>query len=264
MKALKFIFFIFLCFTLLVFDKLNPEKTHIIRKNIIDALTPVITAISKPFSYLYYTSYKWSTLNQAKHIIDKVTYENELLKQKILLLQTIKKENQELSKLLNFHHNTSFQFVTGHVIADNYSPYVRSLIVEVNNPNIKNGQAVISAEGLIGYVIESGKNFCRVLLLTDMTARIPIQIEDHDYHAILAGNNTSRPELLYIPNDITVFPGMRVISSGESPLIPAGIPIGHVAAITDETIYVQPSIKMEKIKYVSIITHDKQEHTDAP
>ena len=57
------------------------------------------------------------------------------------------------------------------------------------NDGLTKGQGVLSHEGLIGRVIDTGKTTARVLLMSDVNSRIPVTIEGSQDRAILAGTN---------------------------------------------------------------------------
>src|SRR5207248_2486467 len=60
------------------------------------------------------------------------------------------------------------------------------------------GQAVITGDGLVGRLTEVGSRAARVLLITDLNSRIPVKIEGSNTGAVLAGDNSERPRLLYV------------------------------------------------------------------
>ena len=52
------------------------------------------------------------------------------------------------------------------------------------------GQAVVTGEGLAGRIAEVGDNSARVLFVTDVNSRLPVQVERTRERAILAGDNS--------------------------------------------------------------------------
>ena len=95
------------------------------------------------------------------------------------------------------------------------------------------GQAVADDRGLIGRIYLTGERTSWVILLTDLSSRVPVMIESSQRRAILAGDNTPTPALdldlaggTATPD--TAKPGDRVLSTGDGGLLPAGVPVGVV------------------------------------
>jgi len=116
-------------------------------------------------------------------------------------------------------------FITARVIADSGNAFVKSLLVEAGSlDRVQKNYAVIAGEGLIGRVIEVGKNVSRILLVSDMNSRIPVLIENTSQHAVLAGGNETSPTLEHLPASSGVDVGARIVTSGHGGVFPAGIP----------------------------------------
>ena len=99
-----------------------------------------------------------------------------------------------------------------------------------------------------------------MLLLTDATSKIPVQIERTKVRAFLTGDNTDYPRLVYFENQEPVQMGDIVVTSGMGGSLPAGIPIGIVGSISEDNgIIVQPFVHSSNINYVKII---KTSHTE--
>jgi rod shape-determining protein MreC len=71
--------------------------------------------------------------------------------------------------------------------------------------------------------------------------------------AVLAGNNTNRPALLYLGPRSRVEPGDRVLTSGDGGVFPAGLPVGVVASAGDGTVMVQPFVDWDRMEYLRLI-----------
>src|SRR3546814_10996914 len=96
---------------------------------------------------------------------------------------------------------------------------------------IEDGQAVLGRRGLLGRIVQTGERSARILLITDLNARIPVLVESSRHRAILGGDNTEQPELLYLPRDSKVAVGNRIITSGPGGMFPAGLPVAVVSSV---------------------------------
>lgn len=131
--------------------------------------------------------------------------------------------------LLNAVPDPSLSAVTAHVIGHANRPFLDTIILDAGrNHAIKPGEAVVDARGLIGRVYLVGDHTSWVILLTDLSSRIPVSIEPGHIQAILSGDNTGTPTLELSKQDIVLKEGQQIITSGDGGLLPAGLPIGTV------------------------------------
>jgi rod shape-determining protein MreC len=112
---------------------------------------------------------------------------------------------------------------------------------------------VMSGTGLVGRIAEVGGGTARVLLLTDLNSRLPIAFETTHERAILAGDNTDQPQIIYLPVHAKVAVGDKLLTSGDGGVFPPGLPVGTVAAIDGGTIRVEPSADLSRIDYLRIV-----------
>ena len=163
-------------------------------------------------------------------------------------------ENGALRELLRMAPDPRSRYVTARVVADNGGAFVRSVLVNAGaRDGIVQGQAAVTGEGLAGRVAQLGGRSAQVLLITDMNSRIPVMLADSRERAVLAGNNTNRPALLYLSPRNRVEAGDRVLTSGDGGVFPAGLPVGVVAVSDDSTVRVQPFVDWERMEYLRLI-----------
>lgn len=114
-------------------------------------------------------------------------------------------------------------------VSDINGPFVRALLVNSGRKDgVQKGQAVMSTEGMVGHIILAGETASRVLRLDDLNSRIPVKSERSDAVAILAGDNTNNPKLMFIEIGKDWQVGDKVMTSGDEGQLPRGLPIGEV------------------------------------
>jgi len=119
--------------------------------------------------------------------------------------------------------------IAARAIGESNGPFVRSLLLNVGSKDgVKIGNPVLSTQGLIGHVINTGPSTTRVLLLSDLNSRIAIESARSEATAILAGDNTAQPKLSFINQRENWAIGDRVISSGDDGALPRGLDVGVV------------------------------------
>lgn len=132
--------------------------------------------------------------------------------------------------------------VAARAVSDIKGPFVRALLVNAGtSDNIDAGQAVMSEEGMIGHIILAGSNASRVLRLDDLNSRIPVMSARSQSVAILAGDNTDNPKLLYVDAESDWLVGDQVMTSGDDGRLPRGLNIGRVSEARDGALRVEIS-----------------------
>ena len=109
--------------------------------------------------------------------------ENKILKEKVEDLETkdynsefILAENERLKETLN-ELNFSSNEILAKVIVDKQSPFLKSIIVNKGSKNgAELGMAVLDKEYLVGKIVELNFTTSRVLLLSDLNSKIPVDI----------------------------------------------------------------------------------------
>lgn len=248
------IILLFMASILLLVSFIRPQTTEGLRTNAADLFLPLFAVISQPFQTAADVISDVSGVAQMRAEIAQLQSENERLRewyQTALLLQS---ENQSLQALLNLKAEPQHRFITTRVVADSGSSYVKSFIVAAgSNDRVQKDHAVLAENGLVGRVIETGRNTSRVLLLTDMNSRVPILIEGSRQRAILAGTNDNLPILMHLPPDTVMEDGARVITSGHGGIFPPGLPIGRVEKTQTGDYFVRPFADMNRVTYVRVL-----------
>ncbi len=193
----------------------------------------------------------------------EVKYELDLLKSKDLSKQIILLENEKLKKIIDDYFITDSE-IFAKVLIDKDSPFLRSVVLNKGSKNnIKLGMAVLDEDYLIGKVVEVNFSTSRVLLLSDLNAKIPVTLEPGDAQAIMSGTGENDGILQYskenypekIDGDIIVF------TSGAGGLFKSGIPIGTIQN-QDSTNSNEKKVKFfsdfTQLKYVKVKSYSKE------
>jgi len=219
-----------------------------------DLMTPLLSAFSRPFQDAAAVIGNVSGFASLKAENEQLRAENTRLRewyQSALMLQA---ENQTLQQLLNLKPDPRHSFVTARVVADTGNAYVRTVLLSAGEDDgVAKGQAVLSGEGLVGRVIETGRSSSRVLLVTDLNSRIPVMVEGSRQKAILSGTNSDVPVLRHLPPDSEVREGMRIVTSGDGGIFPPGLPVGRVGAVQGISWPVRPFADLSRVTHVRVV-----------
>jgi rod shape-determining protein MreC len=258
LKALAQRFALFLlvatAIALLVIGKADIALTERLRAVVIDAVSPLLSALSEPVA----------AVHRLVDTVDNVVYvhrENARLREENARLlhwqevaRRLEQDNAALRRHLSLTSETPFAFVSARVIGDSGGPFVRTVLVNAGSRDgLRKGQAALGDRGLVGRIVETGQRAARVLLITDLNSRVPVVVGAERHRAILAGDNSGRPQLEYLPTVAPVAVGDRIETSGEGGVFPAGLPVGVVGGVGDGLPRVEPFVDLDRLEFVRML-----------
>lgn len=250
----SFFAFLFLAVALMAISKIGPEATGRLRAFVTDMAAPVLSVASAPFVAISDSIDNMTQIRSLRAENMRLAAENLRLKEWYEKALYLEAENQSLREFLNLKKDPDLAYITTRIVSDSGGSFVKSFLVPVGSRDgVRTGQAVLSGKGLIGRVTEVGKSSARVLMITDLNARIPVIIQDTHQRAILAGRNNEHLFLERLPPGSGMTLGTRVVTSGDGGLIPGGLPVGVISGIDGSVVEVEPFSDPSRISYVQIV-----------
>ena len=241
---------------LIILGKADAVLVERLRVAVSDAFAPILAAFARPLATLDAAiDEAWELINlRAEN--ERLREDNAELRHWEQVARELGAQNRALAEALKFVPHGEERSITGRVIADSGGAFVRSLLIDAGaRDGVAKGQAVVAGQGLIGRIAEVGEVSSRVLLITDLNSRIPVVVESTRDHAILAGDNSDLPRLLYLPSNLSLEPGTRIVTSGDGEAFPPGLPIGTVVAASEGAARIQPFANWSRVEYVRIIDY---------
>ena len=161
--------------------------------------------------------------------------ENKFLREKVKDLETkdynsefILAENERLKETLN-ELNFSSNEILAKVIVDKQSPFLKSIIVNKGSKHgAELGMAVLDKEYLVGKIVELNFTTSRVLLLSDLNSKIPVDILPNSIQSILSGTGKENGKIQYVKEETLIENENKVFTSGAGGIFKPGIPIGEI------------------------------------
>jgi rod shape-determining protein MreC len=251
-----FVLLVAFAFGLMLIGKPDSIIVSRLRMAVMDVTAPVINAVSRPIDAARETASDVRDYFALKAENEALKRQNDTLMEWQRVARELQAENASLRELLNFQTGPKVSFVTASVVADASSSFVRSLIVlGGTKAGVAKGQAAMTGAGLAGRVLEVGERSARILLITDINARVPVVAERSRDQAVLAGRNSDMPELLYLSRDNDVKVGDRIVTSGQGGVFPAGLPVGEVVSVTGGHVQVQPFVDFSRLENIRLIDY---------
>lgn len=234
-------------------DILVVERT---RTLLIDITSPILDALSRPASAISNGIGNVRELLSLRDENARLKAENQRLMHWQTVATRLEGENAVLHQQLNFIPEPDPAFITARVIGDVGAGFGHSMLLAAGTQDgVRKGQAVLSGEVLVGYIGQVGERSSRLLLLTDINAHLPVQLETTHTRAILSGDNKDMPRLDYLAGNANIQIGDRVVTSSSGAAFPPGLPIGTIASNVDGTYRVEPFVHRSQLEYVAIVDY---------
>lgn len=126
------------------------------------------------------------------------------------------------------------------------------------NAHVNRDDGVVNDGGVVGRVIEVGPLSSKVLLITDVTSKLPAVVQRGRWWGIANGTMT-RVKLQYVSQDAHLKVGDRVVT-GEGRSFHAGILIGTISRVEpaaagalDQTALLEPAVSFGSIDHVLVL-----------
>lgn len=224
-------FYVFLALSVILISLslISKDFSSLVKNTAYSVVTPVMKTVTAPV-YAVRDGFDMITdLTSLRAENEQLLQENQKLKDWYFAAQSLKAENVRLQSMVGYVDRLPEKFMTTRVIADVSDDFAQSYLLPIGEADgVEESQAVLSENAFIGRVVEVQDNFSRVMLINDINSRIPVLVEGLELRAVLAGNNDDKGQLLYLPKDHGVKPGMRIVTSGHGGLLPANLEIGVV------------------------------------
>ncbi|MGL5681779.1 MAG: rod shape-determining protein MreC [Marinifilaceae bacterium] len=132
--------------------------------------------------------------------------------------------------------------------------------------NVHEEMAVLSKEGVVGIVHNTGENYSTILPLINVNLKLSAKLKKNDYFGSLQwdGNNYRYSHLNDIPYHVQVSEGDTVVTSGYSYIFPEGELIGFVEEVSKEnpnflTIKVRLAVDFKNIRDLYVVENKEKE-----
>jgi rod shape-determining protein MreC len=180
-------------------------------------------------------------------------------------IESYRRENERLRALLDLRDNPrNYEAIAAEVIARDVTNWFSTITIDKGTRDgIEVKQAVITTQGLVGYVTEVGWNWARVnTIINNGTSAGGIVVRTQDV-AIVEGTFELQQDrfvrMTYIAADANIVTGDSIETSGLGGIYPRGILIGTITDIlpatqtVSQTAIIQPAVDFERISEVLVI-----------
>lgn len=171
---------------------------------------------------------------------------------------------RRLQTLLAFKEQYIAKTVAAQVIGTSGSDLSRTVTIDKGeDAGIQRDMAVMTADGIVGKVLNVWPTLAQVLLINDQSSGVGAILEKSRLQGVLRGTVNGEVVLERVMSDEQVPVGETLLTSGGDQIFPKGLPIGTVAKVSSGkdlflTVKIRPAANLSKLEEVLVLV-EKQE-----
>lgn len=204
---------------------------------------------------------------------DKLEEENDRLKEELTALREevhrskqLEEKYEWLSEYLELKmQNPQYKMKNAMVCGRESGNYGSVFMIDIGSSSgVAVGMPVVTGDGVLGYISETGVNWAKAVSLTESSSSIGAYDERSGALGILKGDYKLSTEgkclLTYIEEGSDIKEGDRILTGGYGSIYPRGLIIGYVTEIKTDpysrsiTAVVSSSAESQRISQVMVIT----------
>jgi len=169
-------------------------------------------------------------------------------------------ENINLKRLLQMKETIKYPTVAASVIGEDLSSWFRTLVIDRGaSSGLREGMAVVAADGVVGQIVKVTNSTSRVLLVTDHASGIAATIQRSRARGVVKGKGDGLCSLEFTTREEDVKVGDAVVSSGIGGVFLKGLPIGEVTMVKRgeygifQTVTIRSAVNMEHLEEVLVV-----------
>jgi len=239
------------------------------RTHYLDPVRSVLAVTTYPLHYL--ANLPFSAADSASEALasraelqqahDDYRLENLRLKGQLQKFEALEAENMRLRDLLDSSLKIGDQVLVAELIAIDLDPYKQQVLIDRGSSSgVFLGQPVLDANAVMGQVIHVSPMTSTVLMITDPTHALPVQVNRSGLRTIANGTGRiNELELPHLPNNADIHEGDLLVTSGLGGHFPPGYPVAQVTQVTREPgqpfarVLATPNAHLERVREVLLV-----------
>ena len=239
------------------------ERLEGVRSFLSVIVYPIQSLVSLPLDLTDQTFQLFVSYKELKKENVMLKKQAQLHKTDLLKLKNLEKENIRLRALMNKSYTLGEHVLAAELIGATYFPYEHVVLIDKGTHfDVKKRQPVLDTNGIVGQVIREYPLSAEVMLITDPSHAIAVEVNSNGLRTIAFGNGQyNELKLPFLPNEADIKVGDLLISSGLDSTFPRGYPVAIVTEIkqTNESfayILAEPTAQLDKIREVLVVLNE--------
>jgi len=187
--------------------------------------------------------------------------DNLALKARLQKLDALEAENMRLRDLLGSSFKIGDRVLIAELLSVDLDPYRQQVMINKGSTSgVFVGQPVLDANAVMGQVVRVNPFSATVLLITDASHALPVQINRNGLRTVAAGTGLiNRLELPHVQNNADVQVGDLLVTSGLGGHFPPGYPVARVGEVRREpgqpfaTVIAAPTARLDRSLEVLLV-----------
>jgi rod shape-determining protein MreC len=241
----------------------NRPDLWIIQAVLLTAVAPVQSGLAHSIAWIKSGWTDYFSLRDARSENERLRSERAQLERENRELHEKVRMMEQVTALKDWQSVSNYDGVQARVIARDSNMLFNTIFVDQGiSSGVVKDQPVVTADGLVGRVINSYPFSAQVLLITDErhgAGAIIGQLVEGRSLGVVNGKKEYLCEFRFIDPPKRVENGEQVITSGQDGIYPKGLLIGRVkrmdggAAVLPQAIDIEPAAQLGKLETVSIL-----------
>ena len=229
---LRCVLYSLLGLSLMIVDK-RYDHLGKIRRVLSIVAYPVQIAVASPFEGWDWFRESVSSRAVLRADKDKLQAQLRVAQFRLQRFEALEAESRRLRALRASTAGVTDRFVIGNVMDVDLDAFRERVLVDKGaQDGVFVGQAVLDTGGVFGQVARVGQLTAEVILVSDATHAIPVQVNRNGLRTIAVGTgDLARLKLPYLSTSADVVVGDLLVTSGLGGGFPAGYPVGSVAEV---------------------------------
>lgn len=222
---------------------------------------PIQSLTDWPMHHSKVTLESIKSLYNLKEENQRLHQEQLIYKSQLLKYEALEQENIRLRALLEKSFKLGEQVLVAELLSVNLAPFEHVVVADKGSRfGVHAQQAVLDAYGVVGQVYRSLPMSSEIMLITDPSHAIPVQINRNGLRTIAVGSGRiNRLILPYLANNTDIKEGDLLITSGLGGIFPQGYPVAVVEKIIPQPnkpfaeIYATPKAQLNRSRELLIV-----------
>jgi rod shape-determining protein MreC len=237
-----------------------------IRAGLTLLVTPILVAADIPAREVRQLEEIVNSRGEMQEYINILEQELLLLKTKTAKMAALTSENDRLRDLLGSAAKLQDNVLVAELIGVDPDPGKHEVTIDKGSRDgVFVGQPLLDAQGLMGQVVSISFFNSRVLLISDQSHFVPVQVSRTNLRLIAQGTGASSElELMHVQNTADIKVGDLLLSSGLGDRFPVGYPVGVVNKVEHDpgrpfaVVTALPSALLNRSRHVLLVFTEEE------
>lgn len=184
-----------------------------------------------------------------------------VLESQLQKLEALEAENMRLRDLLDSAARIDQRVLIAELLAVDMAPFSRQIMINKGRrDDVRRGQPLLEANGVMGQVVEVGPFSSSAMLITDPSHGIPVEINRNGLRAVAQGTGESnRLDLSHLPSNADVEVNDLLVTSGLGGRFPPGYPVGRITRVERHPdqpfaeVRAEPTARLESTRVILLV-----------